>query len=129
MAEIMKQRNMQEQLRSEMMDAQEKMKHDKMQQLAEKYYYHDMIKQNESKQALKEMNYKNFYQHTAEAQKHAEDMHVNQVLSPQMKRKNDIDQFIDKGVKDENERKLRDEVNRLKNRYEQYQDMNRTLKV
>jgi hypothetical protein len=55
---------------------------------------------------------------TAEAQKQLGDLHAQNVLSPQLEKQKAVEGFIQKGVITENERKLRDEMNRLKARYD-----------
>jgi hypothetical protein len=120
--------NLHEDFNEDMSRAQEKSQQKHYVQAHDRELYNELMKQNETKQVLKEQNYKNFFKVTAENQKVLSDYHAQNVLSPTIKKNSELNEFIDKGVSYENERKLQDEMTRLKWKFDKNQEVGQTIK-
>lgn len=113
----------QEYFTEDMIKAHEKHYHEKLKEIEDKQRFNEMMQQNEMKQLLKEQNYKNFFKITAENQKVLQDLHAQQVLSPQIKKEHQIEDIITKNVDIENQRKAKLEYDRIKNRVDKSLEM------
>jgi hypothetical protein len=72
--------------------------------------YREKIADNSHKQLLKEQNYKNFFQLTANNQMKFGDLHERNVLIPQLEKERQIDEVIRNRVNEENQRKFQNEI-------------------
>jgi hypothetical protein len=106
-------------------EAQRQLQYDM--QARDKDDYKDMMKRNEQKQMVKEMNYRNFYKMTAENQKSLEDIHRKVVLSPEMEKQKARDDMVQRGIEEVNQRNIDKELAKKRLRDELSADMQGAL--